>query len=409
MGAGGVDAGAPGAQAPRGQERSASSARDQADFNAEVEAKKGGQVQLLGGEKTQAPPCKEWAWANAGYTRPPIDVSDRRGAEITRWADKFVSRDPETSKRVHGALAGKSELKQLTDAEKRYLVDVSLEKLEREGEEGFLEAWDLLDHVKDDRALKAMVGERYASRAARLMKEPGNCPTHEAAERYATMVLTNFEDKVGTAQMELTQVMNSLSPEERWQFAKAWEGLDSPKLDKRLYTALDQMLLERRLLDPVVDKAYTELVQSKNFKNLDSKVKIAALAEIGRASHPASVTNDLNELVEKNWFLNQSQTNQLRAVGTVGMASEHWSPNSIFDETLNALLNDGGPGPKWLVEGLLTYDGRIRPNRDLISSGSDELTVGLPITQGSFIDRILKGGNFRSPPAENETQNDGLE
>lgn len=409
MGAGGVDAGAPGAQAPRGQERSASGARDQAEFNAEVEAKKGGQAQLLGGGKTQTPPCRESSSANAGYSRPPIDVSDRRGGEINCWVDQFVSRDPETSKRVHAALAGKSELKQLTSAEKRYLVDLSLEKLERQGEEGFLEAWDLLDHVKDDRALKAMVGQRYAKRAARLMEERGNCSTPEAAERYATMVLTKFEDKVGTPRMELTQVMNSLSPEERWQFAKAWERLDSPKLDKRLYTALDQTLLERRLLDPAVDKAYNELVQNKDFRNLDSKVKIAALAEIGRASHSASMANDLNELVGRTWFPNQSKTNQLRAVGAVGMASEYWTPNSIFDETLNVLLSDGGPGLKWLVAGELTYDGGIRPNRDLISPGQDELSIGLPIEQGSLIDRILKGANLRSPPSGDETHNDGLE
>jgi hypothetical protein len=409
MGAGGVDAGAPGAQAPRSQERSASSARDQAEFNAEVEARKTGQLHSGGGRKTQTQPCKESSSASAGYSRPPVEISAYRSGKINCWVGQFVSRDPKTSKRVHAALAGKSELKQLTNAEKRYLVDLSLEKLERQGEEGFLEAWDLLDHVKDDRALKVMVGERYAKRAARLMEERGNCSTPEAAERYAAMVLTNYEDKVGTPRVELTQVMNRLSPEERWQFAKAWERLDSPKLDGRLFTALDQTLLERRLLDPAVDTAYNGLLEDKNFRSLDSKTRIAVLSEIGDSTHPLSMINDLKKLTEKTWFLNQSLTNQLRAVGTVGMASRNWEPNSIFDETLNALHGEGGPGLKWLLAGELTYDGGIRPNRDLISSGKDELSSGLPIQEGSLLDRILKAGNIRRPPSGDETPHEDQE
>jgi hypothetical protein len=161
--------------------------------------------------------------------------------------------------------------------------------------------------------------------------------------------------------------------------------------------------------DPAVDKAYNDLVQNKDFRNLDSKVKIAALTEIGRARHPASMANDLNELVGRNWFADQSKTNQLRAVGTVAMASEYWTPNSIFDETMNVLLSDSGPGLKWLVVGEMTYDGVIRPNRDLISPGEDKPGIGLPIEEGSLIDRILKGANLRNASSGDEPHNEGLE
>lgn len=222
-----------------GSRRDTRTPSHQADFTAQVEAERLRQgatqgAAPAGGEPRVVPlryaPGQQHRFAPVDYPRPPLATPDHltpeREQAIDDWAEHKSDAsggflgfgETSSAEHVETALRGHSDLGGLSPAEQRHLIDTMLTRWESQGE---TDAGRLADRVSDDAGLRQIVGERYAARAARLMREPagngGALDPHSRARAYTLQML----DMMGDDKAGLARVLNGLSPEDGVRFAQA--------------------------------------------------------------------------------------------------------------------------------------------------------------------------------------------
>lgn len=209
-----------------GQRRPIARAADQGDFNAHLKT----------GRDTPRPGAPQQAQrqptAQAPSRMPPGDTRkgaiDRPVATSSGPSSGLLGiGQASTAEHVHDALTGRTVIDrrqpQLTPADQRHLIDKALDGW---GPEGADNARELVRRVEGDPALKAMVGERLAARAARLMERPkGDGTTRDGTTRdphiQAKSTAIVAIDALGGDRAAMAKALKGLSREEGARFAQS--------------------------------------------------------------------------------------------------------------------------------------------------------------------------------------------